>query len=198
MYAGAEDIGNYAYSCGTWFREHTIRRYAEQLPLLLREGFDPEQYVGMRKPEMHPCAEGDEFDLGGVSFRVYETPGHSLGGRSYYWKEYHYLFTGDAVYPNTLLFGYGSAKRPVHIATLEKIAEIPFDRIYGTHRDEPMTHRDIDLFLKAAREVRYEDGIPFPNPIRDGEDARICCLPGFTPEDADREGFAGLVMSSYT
>lgn len=197
-YMGAEDIETYDYACGTWHRENTLKRHALELPLLLSEGFDPQEYVNRRKPELRPCSEGDQFDLGGVTLAVYETPGHSLGGRSYYWKEYHYLFTGDAVYPRTLVFGYGSARRAVHIKTLEKISVLPFDRIYGNHREEPMTHRDIDLYLRAAREVRYEDGVPFPNPIKDGEDARTCCLPGFTPQDENKEGFAALVLSSYS
>ncbi len=196
-YMGAEDIATYDYSSGRDNRLNTLRRHAHEMPQLQAEGFDPDDYAVPKECTLIPCQEGDAFDLGGVTFEVYNTPGHSAGGRSYYWKEYHYLFTGDAVYPRSLVFGYGSADRTAHIATVRKLMKIPFDRIYGTHLDRFMTHRDLDLFLKAALEVRYEDGVPFPNPIRNGQDARTCCLPGFSPEDEQKEGFAGLVLSSY-
>lgn len=197
-YMGQEDIETFDYSCSRDFRIITLQRNKNVLEWLREDGFDPEEYVNRPRGELRPCSEGDVFDLGGLTVRVFNTPGHSVGGRSFYLEQMRYLYTGDAVYPCTLLFGYGSAKREVHIATLEKMLSIPFDRIYGNHMAKPMMRQDVELYLRAAREVRYEDGYPFPNPIRDGEDARTCCLDGMKPEDEGKEGFAALILSSYT
>lgn len=40
--------------------------------------------------------QGDEFDLGGLTCRVYETPGHTRDSLAYYFPEIKALFPGDA------------------------------------------------------------------------------------------------------
>ncbi len=40
--------------------------------------------------------QGDEFDLGGLTCRVYETPGHTRDSLAYYFPEIKVLFPGDA------------------------------------------------------------------------------------------------------
>ena len=197
-YIGKEDIESFDYACGKDMRIITVNRYPELMQRLReQEGLNTDEYINMDHHGLIPCNEGDLFDLGGLTIRTYETPGHSVGSRSYFAEELKYLYTGDAVYPRTLVFGFGSANRAVHIATLEKMLSIPFEFIYGNHRSQPMTRENIKLYLKAAKEVRYEDGYPFPNPIKNGEDARTCCLPGWTPEDEEKEGYASVVFSSY-
>lgn len=196
-YMGAEDIETFDHGCGEYLRRTTVKRYPDLIERLKKEGLDPEAYIHMPRPSLLPCGEGDVFDLGGFTLRVYDTPGHSVGGRSFYLEQLKYLYTGDAVYPRTLVFGYGSADRATHAASLKKILSVPFDKVYGNHRESPMTRENIELYLKAAREVKYEDGYPFPNPIQDGEDARTCCLPGWTPEDEQKEGYASVVFCSY-
>jgi len=41
--------------------------------------------------------EGDEIDLGGLTCRVYETPGHTRDSLAFYFPEIEALFPGDAV-----------------------------------------------------------------------------------------------------
>jgi glyoxylase-like metal-dependent hydrolase (beta-lactamase superfamily II) len=51
---------------------------------------------------LHPFAidiflkQGDEFDLGGLTCRVYETPGHTRDSLAFYFPEIKALFPGDA------------------------------------------------------------------------------------------------------
>lgn len=44
-----------------------------------------------------PIHDGDEIDLGGLSLKVFHTPGHSRGSCCYYDAEDHIAFAGDAI-----------------------------------------------------------------------------------------------------
>lgn len=197
-YMGQEDIETFDYAAGRDMRIITVNRFRPLVERLKeQENLDEDAYINIPAQGLIPIFEGDVFDLGGFTLRVFNTPGHSTGGRSFYLEEKKFLYTGDAVYPCTYVFGFGSASRDVHIETLKKILSIPFDLVYGNHRAKPMTRENIELYLKAAQTVKYEDGYPFPNPIKDGEDARSCLLEGFKPGEDEKEGFGGLVLSSY-
>ena len=51
---------------------------------------------------------------------------------------------------------------------------------------------------RGAELADYETGEPFENPIRDGETARICCLPGMTTADENDPEYAAIVLSEET
>ncbi len=55
------------------------------------------QSVGREMPAFEPIHEGDTFDLGGLTLRIYECPGHTPGSVLVLLEEDRILFTGDAV-----------------------------------------------------------------------------------------------------
>ena len=65
-------------------------------------GFDPDAYETKPSPGWQFIADGRVFDLGGRSFRVVATPGHSPDSIMLADDDAGLLFTGDTVYPATL------------------------------------------------------------------------------------------------
>ncbi len=191
IHMGEEDIPTCPYTNSLVFRQIMMDGVKEK-----PEGFDSEDYLGRGFGHPVSCNEGEVFDLGGITLRVFNAAGHSVGSRVYYLEQYGFLFTGDNIGPTVLLFGYGAADRKTYIQTLDKLLKLPFQRIYGSHAMEPMTRENMQLCRQAAAEAVYETGEPFPNPIRDGADARICCLPGMTMKDEKKPGFAAIILSA--
>jgi len=191
IHMGEEDIPNCTYTNNAWFRQNMNERIKVK-----PEGFDEKEYLSRGFGVLVSCNEGDVFDLGGMTVRVYNAPGHSVGSRAYMLEEKGFLYTGDNIGPSTLLYGFGSANRSTYIASIDKILALPFTRIYGAHMDRPMTREDLLLYRRAAVEADYSKGIPVPNPIKDGADARICCIDGMTPEDHNKPGYAAIVISA--
>jgi len=161
----------------------------------LPEDFELEKYLSYGSGSLVPCEEGQVFDLGGMTIRVYATPGHTKGGRSFYYEELKWLYTGDAVCPIVWLFMPESTDRKTHIATLDKVLSLPVERVYSGHNPMPATLEDVMLYKKVALEADYEKGIPFKNPIIKETDVRICIIEGKTMEDIMKPGFASIVIS---
>lgn len=52
---------------------------------------------GLSMPPFEPIYEGDMIDLGGITLKVYEIPGHTKGGILLLCPEERVLFTGDSI-----------------------------------------------------------------------------------------------------
>lgn len=81
----------------------------------------------------HYVSEGDKVDVGALTARVIETPGHTSGHIVYFFEEDHLLFAGDTLFA----LGCGrafEAPPPVLHASLEKLSALPADtKIYCGH-----------------------------------------------------------------
>ncbi len=66
------------------------------IPMIARNG---EGYQG----EIHELNDGDVIDLGGREIKVLHTPGHTSGSITFFDKERHYGFSGDAFGSTNLL-----------------------------------------------------------------------------------------------
>ena len=66
------------------------------IPMIARNG---EGYQG----EIHELNDGDVIDLGGREIEVLHTPGHTSGSITFFDKERHYGFSGDAFGSTNLL-----------------------------------------------------------------------------------------------
>lgn len=88
--------------------------------------------------ELH---DGDEIALGASSLRVIATPGHSLGGLSFYSKTDQILFTGDTLFRcgigRTDLPG-GNYSTLIH-SIIERLLVLPDDTIVYPGHDAPST-----------------------------------------------------------
>lgn len=135
-------------------------------------GMDKQEFLHRGPGEMVSCEEGEVFDLGGRTLRVFAIPGHSRGGRAFYLEENKILYTGDAVFACTLCFGKGSTGRKAYIDGLRRLQQLPFTDILSGHYIEPFDHAFIDRALRTAELADFDSGIPLPNPI--DPNARVC------------------------
>lgn len=107
--------------------------------------------------------QGDEFDLGGLTCRVYETPGHTRDSLAFYFPEIEALFPGDAC--GVLREGTGGTLQVEFVASYEDyvgslglmIALRP--EILCLAHNWVLTHEDAEEFLERslAETFRYRE-----------------------------------------
>ncbi len=189
IYMGAEDIAAMRSGSMTDFRKRVIAgRIASNGPESVAH-MDLEEYYNRGNGNLVPCQEGDVFDLGGLTLKVINTPGHSAGGRSYFIEELGLLYTGDAVFACTLCFGRGSSPRQQHIDSLKKMLSLDFTQAYSGHYIEPFDKAFIEKALDTAERAVYANGIPMRAPF--GGDPRVCFVPEYTPTEEVIEKIKG-------
>ena len=98
-------------------------------------------------------SEGDEVRVGGLTFRVLETPGHTPGGVT--------LICGDALFTGDTLFAgscgrtdFAGGSMEVELQSLAKIAALPGDyEVYPGHMDCSTleTERRFNPYLTALQ-----------------------------------------------
>ncbi len=181
VYMGAEDIPAVQNGDHSRFRKHMWEDRISRLGPDSVQGMDYDEFMHRGIGELIPCSDGDVFDLGGLTLKVYATPGHSPGGRSYYIEELRILYTGDAVFATTLCFGRGASPRQQHIETIKKMLAIPFKYALSGHYIEPFDRNFFTHALYTAEYAVFETGIPLANPI--SREARVCFAPGDWPEE---------------
>ncbi len=71
---------------------------APEVRAKLPADFDPASYRVIRKPVTRALRDGDTIDLGSITLRVIDTPGHSPGHVAYFDESSGALFTGDGAY----------------------------------------------------------------------------------------------------
>jgi 2-aminobenzoylacetyl-CoA thioesterase len=104
--------------------------------------------------------EGDESDLGGLTCRVYEVPGHTKDSLAYYIPEQGMLFTGEAA---GVPQGPDGGERQVcfltsfddYVASLEKIIAIS-PRILCIGHAWIFTDEDASRFLSSSYDATFE------------------------------------------
>lgn len=189
IYMGEEDIPSARDGDHSAFRKHMVEDRIARLGPDSVQGMDLDEFRSRGSGELVPCGEGDVFDLGGLTLRVINVPGHSAGGRAFYVEELGYLYTGDAVFACTLCFGRGASSRREHANSLRKILELPFTDAITGHYIEPLNHEFIEHALYVAEHAVYENGIPLPNPI--DPNARVCFAPDEWPAEEYIERIKG-------
>ena len=101
--------------------------------------------------------DGQVFDLGGRQIEVMHTPGHTLGSVTFFDKEHHYGFSGDAFgSTNLLLFG-GTFKTLINTCTrtAEYMQKNGIEKLYPGHYhgDNPETLQRVLDEKKVSEEV---------------------------------------------
>jgi glyoxylase-like metal-dependent hydrolase (beta-lactamase superfamily II) len=116
-----------------------IRRKSPQITDIVNQ----EEYFAttLENCEFKFTEDGDIFDLGGITLRVYPIPGHTLGSIALYCPEHKALFAGDAMMKNHLLH-YGQSleisDEPQHfIRALSRLSALDVETVWPAHGDAP-------------------------------------------------------------
>ncbi len=162
---------------------------------ILPEGFDEEAYAAGGCGNLVPVTGGHVFDLGGITLRVVELPGHTKGSIGLLYEEERMLYAGDALNGFLWLFLPESLDLATYTATIKKAQGIGFDWLVMSHNPVIAKKAVLDDFLDCATHVDYEHGIPYEGPIP-GISAKVCMRPGYRGmEDMAKPGFASIVIS---
>jgi glyoxylase-like metal-dependent hydrolase (beta-lactamase superfamily II) len=107
-----------------------------------------------------PLKEGDEIDLGGLTCRVFEVPGHTRDSLAYYVPEYRALFPGEAAgvpegidcdsIQTQFLYSFDH-----YVASLEKMISLE-PEIIGVGHGFVLTEKDAMSFLEKSLKSTYE------------------------------------------
>lgn len=107
-----------------------------------------------KEPEIVYIKEGDIFDLGGKTVKVFETPAHTKGSLSYLAAEDKILFTGDIANPNNLMFMKGATTIEEMRDTLVKVRNLEsYDTNWAAHLREPVTREVLENGISCATKL---------------------------------------------
>lgn len=160
----------------------------------LPEEFRLEEYCKRGTGKLMPLKEGDCFELGGITLETYETPGHTKGGISVFYKEKNLLFVGDATGPFVWLFSGETTDLKTYVNAVRKMYDLNADGYIGGHNPKIMKKEDLLRFIRAAEEADYEKGMPFHSFFGNEYEPRVCALDGMTEKDMFHPEFASVVI----
>lgn len=174
---------------------HSINYETQEEYNALPQDFDREAYIHHGTGNLVETENGQIFDLGGATLEIVETPGHTKGGISIWYKEKGIVFVGDTTGPFVWLFAPETTTREVYIDTLNRLIQLPADSYLGGHNRKVMTKDDLKLYLRAAKEADFEKGQKFESFATGEEEVRVCALDGKTMDQMFEPGFAALVIT---
>lgn len=154
-----------------------------------------ETYINQGAGNLVEVAAGQRFDLGGATMEIVETPGHTQGGISVWYKEKKIIFIGDTTGFFVWLFAPETTSREVYINTLKCLLELSVDSYIGGHNENVMTKDDLKLYIRAAKEADFEGGQKFDSFYNGEEEVRVCALDGKTLDNMFEPGFAAVVIT---
>lgn len=122
----------------------------------LPEGFDENTYEIFQGVPTRVLEDGDTIELGGRTIQAMHTPGHSPGHLCFWEAERGYLFAGDLVYKDTLFAYYPSTDPQSYLTSLEKVAQLPVNRVFPGHHSLDIQPEILTRMRDAFRELKAE------------------------------------------
>ena len=139
-----------------------------------RDGFQKEKYLDFALPELLDIEDGQEFDLGGISLKIVELPGHTPGSIGVLIPERMILIEGDAVNEGIFLQLPESCRLDIYINTLYKAKALSFDTLLHGHTP-PCGKERIEDYIHAAENLDFAKGkLIKPNNMFCQEEIREC------------------------
>ena len=123
--------------------------------------------------KFHDAKDGDVFDLGGITLKVYPVPGHTKGSIALYCPEKKAIFSGDVMTKGQpLIYGQSlaiSSEPQEFIAALSRLKELDVEIVWPAHGDAPLDASIIsktrDMLIAFAHEGDLEkDAYLIPGP----------------------------------
>ena len=117
--------------------------------------YEAREKYGLRFPDFEPLADGQVFDLGGVTLEVIFFPGHTPGEIVLLDREDRALFTGDGLLEHLWLQMDESLPVEVQIRSMERLIPLKdqFDMILHGHCREPFGMELFDTLLASLRDL---------------------------------------------
>jgi glyoxylase-like metal-dependent hydrolase (beta-lactamase superfamily II) len=116
-----------------WTFADEFRALAEPVTCLPSAGWRAEGYFIRPAPLTRILDEGDTIETGDRSFTVLHLQGHSLGCIGLYDERDGLLFSGDAVYDDTLIDDMWCSDRGDYRATMRRLIDLPVRIVHGGH-----------------------------------------------------------------
>ncbi len=116
-----------------WTFADEFRALAEPVTRLPAAGWTAAGYRIQPAPLTRILDEGDRIDTGDRSFTVLNLPGHSFGCIGLYDERDGLLFSGDAVYDDSLIDDMWCSDREDYRATMRKLIDLPVRIVHGGH-----------------------------------------------------------------
>ena len=120
------------------------------------DDFDINSYEFFQGTPTRVLADRDIIGLGGRSVEVLHTPGHSPGHMCFWEAERGWLFTGDLAYKDMLLAYYPSTDPEAYLASLERVAALPAERVFPAHHSLDMSPEILVRMRDALRQLKAE------------------------------------------
>ena len=118
-----------------WTFADEFRTLAEPVTLLPHASWKAEDYTIQPAPLTRILDEGDVIDLGDRRFTVLHLPGHSFGSIGLFDEYDGTLFSGDAIYDDTLIDDMWCSDRDQYRATMLRLLDLPVRIVHGGHGD---------------------------------------------------------------
>ncbi len=140
---------------------HSHYDHVDNLPKIA-DRYSPEIYAyepsNLPVTDVKELEEGEEIELGGVSFSVIHTPGHKDDSICLYSRGEKLLFTGDLIFPEG---GFGrtdleEGDRDLLIESIQKIVELDVEEFYPGH-DGAVSENANDWIEKSLEEAKKHE-----------------------------------------
>lgn len=175
--------------------EQTLDYYTNTTYNSLPLDFKRETYENGGCGNLTTLEDGQVFDLGGITLKVVELPGHTAGCIGLLYEEEHILYTGDSINACLWLFMPEALTLSEYKDTLKKAEQLPFKKMVHAHSDQIVGKDTLRYYMDAAETLDYETGEPYVTPLAPGVKAKLCIRDGKSMMNYRDPDFAGIVIS---
>ncbi len=175
--------------------KHTKNYHTEEITNILPMDFNEQGYLNANCGNLIPLEENQIFDLGGITLKVIELPGHTPGQIGLLYEEEKILYVGDATNPFVWLFMPEALMLKDYIATVNKAKTLPFEHFIMSHHPHAMDKETLDHYLDCAEQLNFDKGYPFDSPMAPHSSVKLCTRKGYNPDDIGKPGYASIVIS---
>lgn len=160
---------------------------------ILPQNFDADQYIHAETSDLIPLNEGKIFDLGGITLKTIEVPGHTPGSCALLHQEENVLYIGDAANSHMVLF-LTSAIAP-YINTLDKLQNLDFKYMRLSHEANLKVKSHIEYYIDCIKNVNTNNYVTVASLFDPNHKDYMYIRNGYTAADMNKPGFASFIIS---
>lgn len=187
VYMHERDLQTAAKHSSKQYRCYAVKNIEKYEKLVFWKGWIPKGLNRKAYIEQTPfnnyisVSEGDTFDLGDITLKVVEMPGHTPGSIALYCREKRLMLVSDATNPTVFMFLPESTKLSVYIDSVSRALQKDFDFFLVGHIPKLFPKEDMETYLRVAQNLDWEHGKTQTHPLRPGVEIRKCTEEGKKP-----------------